>query len=275
MEPKSYSDEARQALLRLTPRNLINLCVVVGACAIVAASSHGFALADLGLDPAQTRAAAIGLALGAIFPGSPVGRVLDWVASFFGGPPSPPPALADLDQIAGQLRPPPPVRPARVLPYGPTLHVALLTALSLALALTGCSLLMNGCGGASPLRTQAAIADTAGASADAACQELNSHRAHDVIVASQEEDPATASARVAAVRAHYAPLVIACNLFADAQGAWADEIQRCQAEHLAGRDCVPDEHLVQAVMSSWPDLAAALDAEGIQLDQPDNAGGAQ
>jgi hypothetical protein len=116
-----------------SPRNTLNVIVVVLAAAAVVAEAYGLHL-PLGITSIQVQTAAGAFVIGALVPGSPIGRVLDYIASFFGGPPAPPPSAADVAEIEGELRAP---APMRVPPSSS------LTALGVVLVL-----LLPGCGGA-------------------------------------------------------------------------------------------------------------------------------
>lgn len=262
----------REETLKMTPRNWINLAVVCVAAVMVGATERGFSLSDLGLDAGQTRSAAIAFVVGAFFPGSPVGRLLDFAASWFGGPPAPPLTSDDFDQMfrrrSGPIIPPPSGAPARAYPYGPTLHAVALVFLSGALAVGGASLLMHGCG-SSQLRTQGVIADTSGAALDTACQELDARRSRDLVEAAEHEDPALGVDAIAHVRAHYAPAAAACNLIADAHDAWVAELQRAEDASERGEPYQIDASIGLLVLSSWPDVAALLASNGVQLGEPD------
>lgn len=288
--PKGLAAEARASLLKLTPRNWINVGVVVLVLLSVVAQRYGFEpLADYGLDASHAKTAAIAFAVGAFFPGSPIGRLLDYAASFIGGPPAAPPSAADLQAIEGTVfqRPtrlapgssgapasPGPYSdksPARPVQVPPTLHrtrfpeALALVVLSVVLTVGGSATLMHGCG-ASPLRTQAIAADIAGTTVDSACQEMGSRRTDEL--ASAIEHPELGDATVATIRARYAPAAAACNLMADAHDAWTDELQNALAAKEAGQPYELDVSLAARVVATWPDVQAALESVGVHVPDP-------
>lgn len=244
--------------LVMTPRNWINVVGVALALAAVIASRYGVDV--LGYSPAEVSTAAGAFVLGLLIPGSPIGRVLDYLASFFGGPPAPPPTIADVAEVRNEIAPPPrmPVR----LPPSPLASFSVFVALAVAFTVAGCAILLPGCG-SSPVRMQAVIADTAGASLDEACQAVHAQRS------AAQEAVATDHAAVLAIRARYAPAIASCNLVADAHDAWTDEIERAEAAAQRGEPYTLDVSLGLAVLASWPDLEALLEAEHIHLGPPD------
>lgn len=284
--PKGLAAEARASLLKLTPRNWINVGVVVLVLLSVVAQRYGFEpLADYGLDASHAKTAAVAFAVGAFLPGSPIGRLLDYLASFFGGPSAPPPSAADLTAIEGTIFPGPQRlapgssgAPAAPGPYSdktprpaPTVHrtrfpeALALVVLSVVLTVGGTATLVHGCG-ASPLRVQAVAADIAGSTVDAACQEMAAHRTDEL--ASAIEHPELGDATVATIRAHYAPAVAACNLMADAHDAWTDELQRALAAKQDGQPYELDVSLAARVVATWPDVQAALESVDVHVPDP-------
>lgn len=282
--------EARVALLKLTPRNWLNVGVVLIVLLSIVAQRYGFEpLADYGLDAAHAKTAAVAFAIGAFFPGSPIGRLLDYAATFFGGPPAPPLTASDLQAAKDALFPratrlapgssgapmsPTPYSdksPARPVQVPPTLHrtrfpeALALVVLSVVLTVGGSATLMHGCG-ASPLRTQAIAADIAGTTIDSACQEMVAMRTDEL--ASAIEHPELGDATVATIRAHYAPAAASCNLAADAQDAWIAELQRAEAAKIAGEPYELDVSFAVHLLSSWADVHAALESVGVHVPAP-------
>lgn len=256
---------------KLTPRNWINIGVVVLAILSVVAQQYGVApLSDYGFSASHARDIALAFSFGAFWPGSPVSHVLDYLAArLSGNKDATPPSDADLGSVRDMLSPTPPSMPVRITSAGGTVapqlvRAALLVFLSGALAVGGAATFMHGCGG-SQLRTQAAFADVTGATLDAACQEVDHAR-------SAAEDGATfidAGADVGtSAHDHYAAAVASCNLIADAHDAWTAELQRAASAKLAGEPYTLDITLAERVLASWPDVQVALDAAGVRLADP-------
>lgn len=267
--------QARRDLLKLTPRNWLNIGVVLLAIASVVAQRYGFQpLADYGYDAAHARNVAIAFAVGAMWPGSPVGKLLDYAAAVIqasrtGGPPPPAPSLGDINAARNEVDPGPQQIPPshysdkRVRRVG----AFAMATLSLLLAYGGLALLVHGCG-ASPLRVQAVAADITGSVADEACQEMETQRTAAIAAAAEQENPALGTSTVATVRAHYARAVATCNLLSDAQGAWADELERAEEAKQNGQPYTLDISLVQRVLATWPDAEYALESVDVHLAGP-------
>lgn len=127
-------------------------------------------------------------------------------------------------------------------------------------------LLTSGCG-ASALRTQATAALVAGPILDDACRAVRTQRAREqtaaVDAASYSEDARLA---VDGVRLRWEPAVDACELVADAHGAWVDALALASAG--AQLDLSAGLGLAGRLVVAWSDLARILAAYDIPLPEP-------
>lgn len=171
-------------------------------------------------------------------------------------PPPPPPSSAAPRSGAGEAdgSPRKPLRvPHELRVVGP----ALLLAPLLAVVLVGC--------GASALRLHALAADTSGAVLGATCQEVRATRGAEQLAVPHTTFEET-RARVDEVRARWAPAVAACNVVAEAHGAWVDVI--VHAVTVGDLDLSVALPLALRVLTSWGDLVPLASAVGLALPPP-------
>lgn len=126
-----------------------------------------------------------------------------------------------------------------------------------AFALVGC--------GASALRVHAIAADTSGALLDATCQEVRTTRGAEQLAVPHTTLEET-QALVDDVRARWAPAVAACNVVAEAHGAWVDAI--VHAVTVGELDLTIALPLALRVVTAWADLVPLASAVGLALPPP-------
>lgn len=173
-------------------------------------------------------------------------------------PPPPPPGSSTPRSGASDAdgAPTTPRRPLRV-PHERRILGPALLALLFACALVGC--------GASALRIHALAADTSGTVLDATCQEVRATRGAEQLAVPHTTLEET-RARVDDVRARWAPAVAACNVVAEAHGAWVDVI--VHAVTVGDLDLSIALPLALRVLTSWGDLVPVANAVGLALPPP-------
>lgn len=262
----------------LTAREVVQAVAVVLTLAVVIASRFPASLALLvqagaafGVEvtPAMLASTGGAFVVGCFVPGSPLGRVLDWIASFFGGP-QVTFSLDDVQAAKAQLMPPPPQRipPSRegsasIGALDVVLALASIGALAwsvlrawapaalLALGLSGCgasALQMHGSGVAIAMLGVRGAEDAADAErrvTEDACQ--------------------TEACLTAAVTARR-PVVTAIDVTRTAVLAWRDAVAiAIDADAHAPDVLAALEVAVARVLARWADLAAALSTVGVRL----------
>jgi len=125
-------------------------------------------------------------------------------------------------------------------------------------------LVLSGCG-ASALRVHAIAADTSGALLDATCQEVRTTRGAEQLAVPHTTLEET-QALVDNVRARWAPAVAACNVVAEAHGAWVDAI--VHAVTVGELDLTIALPLALRVVTAWADLVPLASAVGLALPPP-------
>lgn len=126
-----------------------------------------------------------------------------------------------------------------------------------ALALVGC--------GASALRVHAIAADASGALLDATCQEVRTARGAEQLAVPHTTLEET-QALVDDVRSRWAPAVAACNVVAEAHGAWIDAI--VHAVTVGELDLTIALPLAARLVTAWADLVPLASAVGLALPPP-------
>ena len=261
----------------LTAREVVQAVAVVLTLAVVIASRFPASLtllvqagAVFGIEvtPAMLASTGGAFVVGCFVPGSPLGRVLDWIASFFGGP-QVTFSLDDAQAAKAQLLPPPHRIPpsregsASIGALDVVLALASLGALAwsvlrawaptalLALGLSGCgasALQMHGSGVAIAMLGVRGAEDAADAErrvTEDACQ--------------------TEACLTAAVTARR-PVVAAIDVTRAAVLAWRDAVAIAIDADAHGPDVLAAlEVAVARVLARWADLAAALSTVGKRL----------
>lgn len=255
-------------MIKWTPRNTVNLIGAIIACAGLLYAMFGGPLPAT-FDAAHMQALAIGLLVGLLTPGSPIGRILD---SLFPPPDAKPePIDAQTIRDAGAALAPP--QPQRVQPSresgstsaDPVVLVMLLATawalvnatwhrwgpvLLMALGLAGC--------GASALSQHAAGTTVAIVAV---------RGAEDVYLAhlTAAEDTCHDEACVHQARAEHAPAEAALDAFRAAVLAWRDAVE--VALHAEQTDDVIGALATAAarVFARWHDLVEAMRPLGVNL----------